>query len=76
VGFFDKGPGYTVRDLVFWVGAMAGILVAHFTLRALEVELQPILRIVVILVAAVTTGWLCETGYRLGTRPPKRDEPH
>jgi hypothetical protein len=37
MGWLDKGPGYTVNDLVWWSGLITGVVVCFFLLTPLGV---------------------------------------
>jgi len=67
----DRGPsGYTVKDLVYWSGLIGGVVATYGLLHALDVDMYPLIRAVLCLVAGVAVGWICERIYTRARRPP------
>ena len=62
MGWMGRGPGYTVRDLVYWSGLIAGA-VAGYGILAPVGDLHPLVRLLGMLACGVACGFLCETVY-------------
>jgi hypothetical protein len=60
-----KGPGYTVRDLYYYSGLFAGIIIVYVGTQS--TELHPILRLVLGLIAGVALGWIADRAYQAST---------
>jgi hypothetical protein len=69
-----SGPGYTVADLVWYSGLIAGMVGTYFALMPLGV--QKWVSLVAGLVVGIGLGWLGETIYRQSKRrrPPDRQD--
>lgn len=76
MGMFDKGPGYTVTDLVYWAGFMAGALISYLVLvRWLQVEMHQLVQLLVTIGCGVALGFICERIYTLSRRRGPGDGP-
>jgi hypothetical protein len=66
----NRGPGYTVADLVWYSGLIAGVVGTYFALA--PVDVQKWVKLVAGLVVGIGLGWLGETIYRQSQRrrPP------
>jgi hypothetical protein len=62
MGLLDKGPGYTVADLVYYAGLFGGIILVYLALQPLGVH--PLVRLVAGLAVGIGLGYLFETAYR------------
>jgi hypothetical protein len=69
----NRGPGYTINDLVYWGGLIGGVVVTHLAL--MPVEMHNLARLVISLVVGVGVGYLCEKAYdkSKGRRGPPPD---
>jgi uncharacterized membrane protein len=67
------GPGYTVRDLMWWTGFIAGTVIVTLSLRPMEV-LPQFWCTIVGMAVGVGVGYLLETAY-VRSRAP-RPLPH
>ena len=81
MGWLKEGPGYTVRDLVYWAGFMVGAMIG-FGASTLIADLHPIVRLIGLIGCGVACGFLCETVFGMmsgrpsrgiGRRPPPDD---
>ncbi len=72
MGWLEQGPGYTVRDLVYWSGFIGGVLLAYLVFFH-AVETYQLVRVIGMLVCGVASGFLCELTYRKVTRNPPKD---
>lgn len=61
MGAFDKGPGYTVNDLVYYGGLFGGLIVVYLAGRPYGVH--PIALLVGGLVVGVGLGYVLERLY-------------
>jgi hypothetical protein len=66
------GPGYTVNDLVYYMGLFGGIIGVY--LGTAPLGLHPLLRLVGGLIVGVGCGWVLEKLYTKATRWP--DDPN
>jgi hypothetical protein len=66
----DRGPGYTIADLVFYSGLFAGIIVTYLSLNAAEVELHQIVKLLIGLAIGCGVGWVCLKIYEASRKPP------
>jgi hypothetical protein len=64
----NQGPGYTINDLVYWGGLMAGLGVTYLALKPLG--WHPIVQLLLSLVAGVGVGYVCEKIYDQSKRRP------
>jgi hypothetical protein len=73
----NKGVGgYGVKDLIYYGGVFAGIIIVYLTLEMFEV--MPLVRLVAGLVVGVALGWSLETLFTLwqrSQRPPTESRP-
>jgi hypothetical protein len=69
------GPGYTVKDLVYWTGLIGGISVTYLALK--DTEMHRFLKLLISLGVGVAAGVVAEYAYRVLTapRPPRDDGP-
>jgi hypothetical protein len=72
MGLFDQGPDYTVKDLVYYTGLFAGIIVVYLLLAPFG--LHPLLKLVPAIFVGAGLGWACEQLYTRSRRPPR--DPH
>jgi hypothetical protein len=76
MGLLDQGPGYTVSDLVYWMGLMLGASAAYVVFfHVFEWQMNGILRLILVLGVGVGCGFVCDLIYRNATRnrPPRND---
>lgn len=71
MGLFDQGPGYTVKDLVFWIGLFTGLIVTYLVMEAFEIH--RIVRLLVGLVVGLGVGWVLTKAFEFGKVPPDRE---
>ena len=71
MGFFFGGKDdgrYTVQDLVYWSGVIAGIIIVYVSLTPFDV--LPVIRFGAGVVAGIGLGWISERLYESLRRPP------
>lgn len=64
-----KGPGYTLSDLFWWGGMIAGIGISHTVMLKMGVGNRWVL-LLGSLACGVALGWLLESIHRGGSAPP------
>jgi hypothetical protein len=72
VGSLSKGPGYTVNDLVYWSGMIAGIVGVVTIGRSYGVNQLVLLIGGIVLGAGL--GFTLERAYRSLNQPPSQDQ--
>lgn len=66
-----KGPGYTVDDLIYYLGLFGGIIVTYQVLAQFDV--MPIIRLIAGLVVGVGLGFVSLSIYKSLNAPPPQD---
>ncbi|MBI4606378.1 MAG: hypothetical protein HY721_30805 [Planctomycetes bacterium] len=58
MGLFDKGPGYTGKDLVFYVGLIGGIIIVYLALQ--PYGFHPFVALLCGIAVGGGAGWVLE----------------
>lgn len=68
------GPGYTVKDLVYYSGLFGGICLVYVGTR--QVAIHHILRLIISIVAGLGLGWAALSAYESSRQknPPRDDD--